>query len=303
MLLNRERPAPRMRRTGMALLALAAGATAWSVWAAQPPRTQVLPAAGDFTLQIEYSRDTATPVQSVLTKRFGESFVLPASAAGDDVAITARVQPVRMQGKLAYDIAMRVEQDGKQIASPRMVVRDGQPASLRQGQDVAGRFRGIDLRMQVAARDPQAALKGAPILPPPPAPAAPPVPPAPQGMAVPPPPAAPAPPPPPRPAVAVLQPGAVDQASRALHPPRYPAEALKEGKTGITVLVVDIDARGGVTGTRIERSSGDARLDGAAQEAAANWRFTPAMKQGRPVASKVRVPVEFAQDEPTQQAG
>ena len=52
MLLNRERPALRMRRAGMALLALAAGATAWSVWAAQPPRTQVLPAAGDFIAKI-----------------------------------------------------------------------------------------------------------------------------------------------------------------------------------------------------------------------------------------------------------
>lgn len=298
MLLNREQPGLRMRRAGMALLALAAGATAWSVWAAQPPRTQGLPATGDFTARIEFSRDAGTPSQSLMTQRFGESFTLPASAAGDDVAITARVQPVRVQDKLAYDIAMRIEQDGKQIAAPRMVVRDGQPASLRQGQDVAGRFRGIDLRMQVAARDPQAALKGAPTWPLSP-PAAPPVPPAPQGMAVPPPPAL----PPPPPKVARLQPGAVDQASRALHPPRYPAEALKEGKTGITVLVVDIDARGGVTGTRVERSSGDARLDGAAQEAAAKWRFTPAIKQGQPVASKVRIPVEFAQDEPTQQAG
>lgn len=299
MLLNRERPALRMRRAGMALLALAAGATAWSVWAAQPPRTQVLPAAGDFIAKIEYSRDAGTPARSVLSKRFGESFTLPDGAGGNDMAITARVQPVRMQGKLAYDIAMRIEQDGKQIASPRMVVRDGQPASLRQGQDVAGRFRGMDLRMQVAARDPQAALKGARTLPPPP----PPVPPAPPRMAAPPPPAAPAPPPPPRPVIAALQSGSVDQASRALHPPRYPAEALKEGSTGVTVLVVDIDAYGGVTGTRVERSSGDARLDLAAQEAAAKWRFTPAMKKGRAVAGKVRVPVEFALDKPTQQAG
>ncbi|WP_287596062.1 TonB family protein [Thermomonas sp.] len=296
MLLNRERPALRMRRAGMALLALAAGATAWSVWAAQPPRTQVLPAAGDFIAKIEYSRDAGTPARSVLSKRFGESFTLPDGAGGNDIAITARVQPVRMQGKLAYDIAMRIEQDGKQIASPRMVV---QPASLRQGQDVAGRFRGMDLRMQVAARDPQAALKGARTLPPPP----PPVPPAPPRMAAPPPPAAPAPPPPPRPVIAALQSGSVDQASRALHPPRYPAEALKEGSTGVTVLVVDIDAYGGVTGTRVERSSGDARLDLAAQEAAAKWRFTPAMKKGRAVAGKVRVPVEFALDKPTQQAG
>lgn len=86
-------------------------------------------------------------------------------------------------------------------------------------------------------------------------------------------------------------------ASRALHPPRYPADALKEGKTGVTVLVVDIDARGGVIATKVERSSGDARLDTAAQEAAAKWLFKPAMKKGQPVASKVRVPVEFAMDE------
>ena len=122
-------------------------------------------------------------------------------------------------------------------------------------------------------------------------------------MAVPPPPAAPAPPPPPNPAIAALQSGSVDQASRALHPPRYPAEALKEGKTGVTLLVVDIDARGAVTATKVERSSGDARLDVAAQEAAAKWRFNPAKKRGQPIASKVRVPVEFALDAPAQQAG
>jgi len=50
-------------------------------------------------------------------------------------------------------------------------------------------------------------------------------------------------------------------------------------------------------------SSGDARLDVAAQEAAAKWRFNPAKKRGQPIASKVRVPVEFALDAPAQQAG
>jgi TonB family protein len=94
---------------------------------------------------------------------------------------------------------------------------------------------------------------------------------------------------------AVQQGQSLDE-SLELHPPRYPADALKEGKTGVTVLVVDIDAQGGVTGTRVERSSGDARLDAVAQEAATKWRFTPAMKQGQPVASKVRVPIEFALD-------
>ncbi len=303
MLLNRERPTSRMRRAGVALLALAAGATAWSAWATQPPRTQVAAAAGDFTVEVEYSRDAGTPVRSVLAKRFGESFALPGGAGGNEMAITARVQPVRLQGGLGYDIAMQIEQGGKPVAAPRMVVRDGQPASMRQGQEVAGRFRGMDLRMQVAAHDPQSALQGARTLPPPPAPAAPAAPPAPPRMAVPPPPAAPAPPPPPKPAIAALQSGSVDQASRALHPPRYPADALKEGKTGVVVLVVDIDARGAVTGMKVERSSGDARFDAAALESAAKWKFTPATKKGRAVASKVRVPVEFALDAPARQAG
>lgn len=95
----------------------------------------------------------------------------------------------------------------------------------------------------------------------------------------------------------------VDQASRALHPPRYPADALKENKTGVVVLVVSVDAHGGVTDTRVERSSGDARLDVAAQEAAAKWKFMPERKGGRAVAGKVRVPVEFALDDPAKQAG
>ena len=89
MLLNRERPTSRMRRAGVALLALAAGATAWSAWATQPPRTQVAAAAGDFTVEVEYSRDAGTPIRSVLAKRFGESFALPGGAGGNDKAITA----------------------------------------------------------------------------------------------------------------------------------------------------------------------------------------------------------------------
>lgn len=180
MLLNRERPAPRLRQMGIVLVALVASATAWGAWASQSPRTPPPPPP-----------------------------VVPA--------------------------------------------------------------------------------------PPPPPPATPAVP-----AVPPPPPTVPAPPPP---KVARLQPGMVDQASRALHPPRYPAEALKENKTGVVVLVVSIDARGGVTNVRVERSSGDARLDVAAQQAATKWLFKPEIKNGKPKASRVRVPVEFALDKPAEQAG
>lgn len=116
-------------------------------------------------------------------------------------------------------------------------------------------------------------------------------------------PAPPAPPAPPqaKPA-APLQSGMVDVSSRNTNPPAYPADALKEGVAGTVVLVVDIDALGHVTGLAVERSSGDARLDSAALSAAARWSFQPAREHGKPAASKVRVPVEFAKDKPADAA-
>ncbi len=96
--------------------------------------------------------------------------------------------------------------------------------------------------------------------------------------------------------------GTVDAASRIANPPEFPADALKDGVTGTVVLVVDIDAQGHVTGLAVERSSGDARLDSAALSAAARWRFHPAREHGKPAASKVRVPVEFAKDKPADAA-
>ena len=97
-----------------------------------------------------------------------------------------------------------------------------------------------------------------------------------------------------------LQQAEVNAESRALNPPVYPAEALKEGVVGTTVLVVDVDAEGGVSGLKIDRSSGDPRLDSAALEAASRWKFKPGIKGGKPIAGQVRVPVQFAMHEPSQ---
>ena len=98
--------------------------------------------------------------------------------------------------------------------------------------------------------------------------------------------------------VETLQPGRVDAASRTLNPPAYPADALQEQKEGMVVLVVEIDAAGHPVGLKVEHSSGDARLDSAAMAAAAKWKFQPALERGKPVASKVKVPVQFAMHAP-----
>lgn len=79
-----------------------------------------------------------------------------------------------------------------------------------------------------------------------------------------------------------------------LAPPRYPP-SRHEG-TVMMRLVIGVDGR--VTQVGLERGSGFADLDEAAMAAARGWLFEPAIEAGRAVASTVRVPVEFALDEP-----
>ena len=85
----------------------------------------------------------------------------------------------------------------------------------------------------------------------------------------------------------------VDPSSRARNPPKYPPEEQRRGIQGTTVLVISIDASGGVLDVEVEKSSGNRNLDRAAVQAARRWSFNPEIRNGQKVASRVRVPVEF----------
>ena len=85
----------------------------------------------------------------------------------------------------------------------------------------------------------------------------------------------------------------VDNVSRMSNPPVYPVDVQKQGVTGMVVMIVDVAIDGSVAAARIDRSAGDPRLDASALEAVKTWKFKPAMKNGKPVASQVRVPVDF----------
>ncbi len=76
--------------------------------------------------------------------------------------------------------------------------------------------------------------------------------------------------------------------------PSYPKDMAWQGVGGVVVLIVIIDADGRVVDQQVEKSSSSAQLDQAALDGARAWRFTPARKQGRPIASRARVPVDFA---------
>ena len=81
------------------------------------------------------------------------------------------------------------------------------------------------------------------------------------------------------------------QPPKAIYTPKpvYRPEWAKQGLTGKGVVLVTIDQQTGkVTGARMEQSTGNKLLDGAALEAYSQWRFQPG------TGSQVKIPIEFA---------
>lgn len=77
--------------------------------------------------------------------------------------------------------------------------------------------------------------------------------------------------------------------------PAYPASALRNGAEGSVVASLNVDPNGQVTNASIVQRTGsrDRDLDRAVLSTVRDWKFEPAMQNGRAVASVVRVPVDF----------
>lgn len=106
--------------------------------------------------------------------------------------------------------------------------------------------------------------------------------------------------PPPQPIAAPPAPPAPLVAARFdadyLHNPKpvYPALARRQGEEGKVLLKVRVSAQGAALDVAISKSSGYGRLDNAALEAVAQWRFVPAKRGDETVDSSVIVPITFA---------
>jgi len=98
-----------------------------------------------------------------------------------------------------------------------------------------------------------------------------------------------APPPPPTPPVVMDY----DQPPRAIKitKPKYPPDAFARKIEGTVELEILIDADGNVARARVVQSV--PRLDKAALDTVYQWKFSPAIKNGRPVATIARAPVMF----------
>ncbi|HMA96031.1 MAG TPA: TonB-dependent receptor [Polyangiaceae bacterium] len=71
----------------------------------------------------------------------------------------------------------------------------------------------------------------------------------------------------------------------------YPAATTAQAPVAV-VLFVSLDVHGHVIGSEVAQSGG-APFDEAARAAVAHWRFTPALRDGKPVAVRIRVPFTF----------
>ncbi|HRO62248.1 TonB family protein [Thermomonas sp.] len=124
MLLNHERPVLRKRVAGMVLLAGAAGATAFGVWAAQPPRIQM---AGNQAAQQQASqaqqqaqRDQALALQDQARARQDQALAMQDQAQTQQDQVQA--QRVQVQAQQARELALAARASSEQAANARAAV-------------------------------------------------------------------------------------------------------------------------------------------------------------------------------------
>ena len=83
---------------------------------------------------------------------------------------------------------------------------------------------------------------------------------------------------------------------RFRHPPTpavYPQRAIELNQQGEVVVRARLDPAGTAVEIVLHRSCGHQLLDRAALAAVREWHFHPAMRDGRPVAAWVEIPVRF----------
>ncbi|MFC1759330.1 energy transducer TonB [Planctomycetota bacterium] len=76
-------------------------------------------------------------------------------------------------------------------------------------------------------------------------------------------------------------------------PPNYPQNAVANRWEGTVLLRVYLSAGGAVTKVEVIDSSGFPVLDGAAVNAVKSWTANPARRNGKAVATSIRLPVKF----------
>lgn len=289
---------PAVRIGGLALVFTLSFGMGFAAWSAQPAGTNVSQAKGrvDFRAQLKINVDDKLASRFSISERFGQPFTVKDNHGGSSIELTGTVRPVTQHGGLFFQIQATVKKDGVPYGTPMMIVGEGNTGSLMVGKKMLdGRFNGVEIAMKITPVDAASALAQAvpyqsplrvPAPPPSPkAPAVPPVPPAPH-LPLPPP----VPPVPPAPAGSSSNSAAIAVQTPA---PKYPVLTAGQRTDGKVILVVELAADGSVSNAIVEKSEPTDKFGAAALQAVKDWKFKPALKDGKPVPSRVRVPIWF----------
>ena len=88
-----------------------------------------------------------------------------------------------------------------------------------------------------------------------------------------------------------------DAIAHKMPPPSYPKAAAEQRIVGKVVVRVDVDTEGRATNVRVLQASPAGVFDDATVAAAKQWTFEPAIRNGRAVASALKIPVTYAMDD------
>lgn len=80
-------------------------------------------------------------------------------------------------------------------------------------------------------------------------------------------------------------------------PPSYPKSAFEQRQVGVVNLRVEVDAQGRPSDVRVLSATNPGVFDAVSIAAARSWTYRPTMKNGKPVAAAVRIPITYAMDD------
>lgn len=264
-MLKRPTPSP-MQWMAATFLALGLSASAgYAAWAAQPAQA---PGAIEVAGQPGYAIDVRMDVDGnarafQLRARAGQPFGMR-SQDGRSPTWEATFTLKPLDDRQQVWIGGSILADGKPVSDPAMVVALGQVARIQVSTPDGGSVIDLELTVRRLDEAPVAAPTAAE--------------PATDG-----------------PAQSPAAEGQVVEASplSTTPAPKYPVEAARQGIGGEVVLLVTVDTDGSVRDAQVEKSTPPGVFDAATLEAARLWRFTPLLREGKPVQGQVRVPVTF----------
>lgn len=252
-----KRPVPG-KRQWLAMLLVTVGLSSgvgYAAWAAQPSTTATVDTGIQHAVVVQLNTD-GEQQQFELREHAGRPFVFSVQSS---TGVTWKGEfRVRQGDGDPLNLVGQLSADGVLVASPTLVVVEGESAGIKVNTPDARSVLEMELRVTTMAANPPAAASAK------------------ARISV-----------EPEPSQSSLP------SFAQMSPPRYPPSL----HTGEVWLKLDVDARGAVAAAQVQRSSGHADLDAAAVEAALKWKLNPGYKDGVAVAGQIRVPVRFAMDE------